>query len=129
MKARIENYKASICLKDYRNFLRRVLISVFLLSLGVVHSSQAQEILYRSTPFKDGEVLRYKVKWGIIRLGTVENSQQVIDSLFFPSYLIQLQAKSTKLKVFLFAHSPISYNFVLEKGKKKEAMAVYRYDF
>lgn len=108
--------------------LRRVSVFILFLFFGAVNLAPAQAFLYKSTPFKDGEVLRYKVKWGFIRVGTVEISQRIIEPSYPPWYLVQMRAKSTKFKVVLHADSPTNSRFVLERGKEKQTKTVYRYD-
>lgn len=108
--------------------LRKALISISVLLFGVWCPSPAKTIWYKNTPFKDGEVLLYKVKWGFIRLGTIEISQHIIDSSFSSRYLVQLQAKSTNFRVILNADSPTNSNFVLKQNKEKEITTVYRCD-
>ena len=110
-----------------KHVLPSVLIFISFLFLGSIHSTFAQTPSYSSRPFSDGEVLRYKVKWGFIRVGTVEITQQAVDSSFFPKYLVQLEAKSTKIKVVLHAHSPTNTDFMLEQSREK--ITVYKYDF
>lgn len=101
---------------------------VFFLFFGGVNLAPAQALLYKSTPFKDGEILRFKVKWGFIRVGTVEISQRIIEPSYPPWYLVQMRASSTEFKVVLHASSPTNSRFVLEKGKEKQTRTVYWYD-
>ncbi len=110
-----------------KHILPSALFFISFLFLGSIPSSSAQSLSYNSAPFRDGEVLRYKVKWSFIRVATVEITQQAVDSSFFPKYLVQLDAKSTRIKVVLHAHSPTNTNFILEQGREK--ITVYKYDF
>jgi hypothetical protein len=114
--------------KDKQGFLRMILILNFFLFLGVMPLRPVQQMRYKRTPFKDGEVLRYKVKWSFIRIGTVEISQRIMGLSFSALYLVQLRAKSTTFKVFLDADSPTSMTFVVEQDKEKGNVKAYRYD-
>lgn len=108
--------------------LGKVLILISFLFFGAWHLSPAIAVGYKSTPFKDGEVLRYRIKWGFIRLGTIEISQRSVDSSFSPLYLVQLEAKSIKFKVVLHPDLPTNSNFILEQNKGREIVTIYRYD-
>lgn len=110
-----------------RRILPLAVAFISFLFLGSIHSTSVQTFSHNNTPFRDGEMLRYKVKWSFIRIGTVEITQQAVDSSFFPKYLVQLEAKSTKIKVILHSHSLTSTDFVLEQGR--ERITAYKYDF
>jgi hypothetical protein len=117
--------------KDNQNkqgFLRRILILNFLFFLGVISLSPVQKTRYKRTPFKDGEILSYKVKWGFIRIGTVEISQRIMNLSYSSLYLVQLRAKSSTFKVFLDADSPTSMSFVMEEDKQNGNVKAYLYD-
>ena len=73
------------------------LIFCFLL-FGCIEASNAQQSgqfsHYKSDPFSNGEVLRYKVKWGFIRLGTVEIRQTIPDASNPSRFQLQMKSKS-----------------------------------
>lgn len=114
--------------ENKQGIIIRVLILNLSLFFGAVYLLRAQPLQYKRTPFKDGEVLLYKVKWGFIRLGTVKISQQIIEPSFSSKYMIQLRAKSTNFKSVLDADSPTNSNFFLEESKGKKTITGYRYD-
>ena len=125
---RVRIFRANGLAEIKQLFVKSALIFISVFFFGAWCAFPANTLLYKNTPFKDGEVLRYKVKWGFIRLGTIEISQQIINSPFSSRYLVQLQAKSTNFSVVLNADSPTHLDFVLKQNKDKETKTVYRYD-
>lgn len=128
MRVRMKKFKRQEWLN---NSLRFPGMTFFLISfsiIGIRYPSSTQIPGYTNTPFKDGELLRYKVKWGFIRLGTIEISQEALKQSYYTKYLIQLNAKSIRFKVVLDATSPTRSNFILEESGEKETSTVYWYD-
>ena len=112
-------------------------VLALLLNTGVIPAVSAQTTNYNISTFQDGELLRYKVKWGIFRLGTVEISQQMSTIRFFPGYLVTIKAQSGNVpfikvysvsKGFLNPAAPTNKHFVNEKGKEDKSHTAYKYD-
>lgn len=127
MRVRAKKFQPQEWLKNSLRFPGITFFLIFFSILGIWSPSSAQILGYKNTPFKDSEVLHYKVKWGFTRLGTVEISQKALEQFYYTKYLIQLNAKSTRFKVVLDTDSPTHSNFILEESGEKETTTVYWY--
>jgi hypothetical protein len=118
--------------------VRRILFC--LLFSGAVVSAQAQtwyesSKYYNPAPYKQKERLRFKVKYGFIRLGTMEIRQKLLDTTAYEVTMILKSASGlpfidldSYVKALLVAGSSRSYDYLtIAKGAKKERIA-YRYD-
>lgn len=76
-----------------RFFSRRCLLLLLVLS----GSAPAQ--WYKASAFSDGEWLKYKVKWGFIRLGTIEVFQEALPDAAPPAYRVMMRARSARLQL------------------------------
>lgn len=125
--------------EKYRN-LPDIIFSVYpavlLCVLFFLHPLQAQNSWYKETAFSDGEWLKYKVKWGFIRLGTLEIFQTKIKNSSPSQYKIEMRAKSANLpfidvffvnKGILDPNVPTLQTFRLESGREKENITTYIY--
>jgi hypothetical protein len=111
-----------------------LLWSVFIMA----HASIAQSRSYNSTPFQAGEMLRYKVSWHFIRLGTMVIQQQLAEANDTSKFVVKMHAESDPslsfINVFfvnqsrLFSHSPTNIDHMLESGRAKKTRKLYRYD-
>lgn len=71
-----------------------------LLALIGISESRAQQRIHAVSPFSAGEVLRYKVTWSFIRLGTVIVEQRA-DSTNPGSFLVSMSVTSTPSLPFI----------------------------
>jgi hypothetical protein len=93
---------------------------------------------YTAAPFIDGEVLRYKVRWGPIRLATMTITQERMPSSAAPRYIVRMSGETKPGLPFLdlvFANravllsdSPTSRDFTFETGRSVKSTIAYRYD-
>ena len=99
-------------------------------------SGSGQQQAFKSSPFNDGEWLKYKVKWGFIRLGTLEFFQERVQDAHGPVYRVTMRAKSAKLpfikihfvnECLLNALQPVLSDFSIKIGKEAENVTTYRY--
>jgi len=87
------------------------------------------------SPFLDGEVLKYKVKWGFIRLGTVTVFQQKDKDAWPAAFQVKLLARSAKVP-FISVFSDITgkllpqiltnKHYISISGKESKNISVYR---
>lgn len=69
--------------------------------VGIIGQSSAQGQSIERAPFKVGEILRYKVKWAFIRLGTVAIRQLPADSTDTTAYLLEMSVQSAPSLPFI----------------------------
>jgi len=89
-------------------------------------------------PFQAGEVLKYGVHWGFIRLGTIVFTQQLRDAKDSSSYVVTLSGESSPMLKFIdaaFANRAVissrslaSLEYISEVGRKKHLRIVQRLD-
>jgi hypothetical protein len=108
---------------------------LFIFFMNVTLSGQPS--WYQAGAFCDGEWLRYKVKWGIIRLGTIEILQEKIEYNNSPVFIIKMQAESANLpfiNVFfinegrLNPYQPTLQYFTLTSGRDAGNVTTYIYN-
>ena len=87
--------------------------------------------------FVEEESLHYKVKWGFIRLGSVEVTQRRIDTLQSTKFVVQIKAESKPLpfinlyfvnRSILSTPSPINEHFNLLLGRDQQSVTTYLFD-
>lgn len=87
--------------------------------------------------FVEKESLHYKVKWGFIRLGSVEVTQRRIDTLQSKRFVVQIKAESKPLpfinlyfvnRSILSTPSPINERFNLLLGRDQQNVTTYLFD-
>lgn len=110
----------------------------FLVLFCLVGQTTAYSQTQHRTPFKAGEVLRYKVKWTFIRLGTVVIRQLPADSTDTTAFLLEMSVHSAPALPFInvnFLNSTylttISQSVALEtivSGENSSQRTTYRYD-
>ena len=93
---------------------------------------------YSAAPFQPGEVLHYKVKWGIFRLGTMELVQEPPDSSGNARCAISLSGQSARGMPFvhfhtvdralLDPHDPRNWVFSTESAGDSGGRTFYRSD-
>jgi hypothetical protein len=97
----------------------------------------AQSDFHKESVFKDGEWLRYKVKWSFIRLGTLEIFQKRLQEIPGTVYQVKMHARSAKLpfiNVFfineglLNPYQPTLQDFKLTSGKDYQRVSTYIYN-
>lgn len=103
----------------------------------VIQSAAGQNVQPSSSIFVDGEWLSYKVKWGFIRLGTVEITQQRVDSLQPERFVVKITGDSRPLPfidVYFINESvldptrPVNENFNLFLGREQQRVTTYSFD-
>ena len=110
-----------------------------LCTIGAARNAHAEpETGYSNVPFSAGEILKYKVKWGPVRLGTLEISQGRADSPDTVRYLLKMTGESAKGLPFihvLFSDdavlnpgSPGNWVFTSHEGLGQKGSTVYRSD-
>ncbi|MBI4417894.1 MAG: DUF3108 domain-containing protein [Ignavibacteriales bacterium] len=79
------------------NMFRHTLsVSRFLILLLALQPGEAPaQLRILRSPFSDGEVLRYKVKWNFIRVGTVMISQREMNERGMRKTVVHMAARST----------------------------------
>jgi hypothetical protein len=116
--------------------------SLFLLLLTIAFffgspQVSAQSDFHKESAFKDGEWLKYKVKWGFIRLGTLEIFQKRVQEIPGTVYQVKMHAKSANLPFisvffinegFLNPYQPTLLDFKLTSGKDYERVSTYIYN-
>jgi len=109
--------------------LRRHL-TLFVLAVSLAHSVPAANIPAEPNmfSFQNGEVLRYKVKWGFIRLATIELSQKALGPSLPAQYEVLLKIKETRLKSTLNPSSLASQVFLQEEGGERTRRVTCRYE-
>jgi len=102
----------------------------FVLAVSLAHSAPAANVPAEPNmfSFQNGEVLRYKVKWGFIRLATIELSQKALGSSFPAQYEVLLKVKETQLKSTLNPSSLASQIFLQEEGGERTRRMTCRYE-
>lgn len=103
----------------------------------VIQFAAGQSLESGNEIFVDEEWLRYKVKWGLIRLGSVEVTQQRIDTPQSPKYVVQIKAESRSLpfinlyfvnRSILDASKPVNEHFNLFLGRDHQSITTYSFD-
>ena len=114
-----------------RFFSRCCLLLLFCLS----GSAPAQ--WYKASAFSAGEWLKYKVKWGFIRLGTIEVFQEEIADANPPAFRVMMRAKSAKLQIIsvffvnegiVNPRQPTLQQFTITVGKDARDVTTYTFD-
>lgn len=114
-----------------RFFSRRCLLLLLVLSGSV----PAQ--WYKASAFSDGEWLKYKVKWGFIRLGTIEVFQEELPETTPRAFRVMMRAKSAKLQIInvffinegiVNPRQPTLQQFKITVGKDARDITTYTYD-
>ncbi len=98
----------------------------------------SQENLVNRSAFKAGEVLRYKVKWSFIRLGSLEVRQELCDSADRACYRIILTAESAQglpfIDIYFVNQGKVStetlesLEFTSDIGREKRNRSVHQTD-
>lgn len=89
-------------------------------------------------PFQPGEVLRFKVRWGFVRLGSITLKQEPPDQRDPSKRVLTLSGESSPLLKFIDAafvnraviseKSLVSYDYTSEVGRKKHLRISQRLD-
>ena len=119
--------------------IKMVVVVGFLLFAGASGPAAAASAgAYSSAPFRPGEVLHYKVKWGPIRLGTLEISQDRSGPADSGRYSVKLTGRSAKGVPFLHvlfadravldSRSPSNWIFTSEDSLIPQGATTYRSD-
>lgn len=124
-------------IKKNQSCLLLIFIVIFYSFFFPLTSGLTQSDFHKVTAFANGERLKYKVKWGIIRLGTLEIYQKKIQDLPVTIYQIEMNAQSENLPFinvffinegFLNPYQPTLRHFTLITGREKEHVSTYIYD-
>ena len=112
-------------------------VSFLVLSCSI-GQALAQTSEQARSPFKVGEVLRYKVKWAFLRLGTVVIRQLPADSTDATACVVEMSVQSAPALPFIDVHftnrtclSSISQSILREtivSGNDSSEKTTYRYD-
>jgi hypothetical protein len=116
------------------------LLRLFIASLilfAILLPSTAYGQLTEESPFFSGERLTYRVKWMFIRLGTVEITQQALDTSENRTYAITMHVQSAQGLPFInldFTHqthlasSPLHvFDEIITSSTGEKAITVYRH--
>jgi hypothetical protein len=116
--------------------LRHGIWCMFVVGFVALPSAEAQ--LLQRHPFKVGEVLRYKVKWAFVRLGTVTIRQLPVDSSDTTVSVLEMSVQSAPALPFIDVNftnqthlSFLSQSLLKElviSGKNPSQKTIYRYD-
>ena len=118
-------------------FSRGILVFFLLSTLCFIPAIHGQNSWYKSTAFSDDEYLKYQVKWGPIRLGTIEIFQKQSLTSQASSYQIEMHARSENLpfidvffinKGILNPTHPTLQDFELTVGKEMTNKSHYTYN-
>jgi hypothetical protein len=91
---------------------------------------------YQQSAFSDGEWLKYKVRWGFIRLGTIEIFQEKLRDSNDQRFYVSMCARSANLpfvNVFfrneglINPYHPVLNGFRIYLGKKENTISTYIY--
>ena len=114
------------------------LLCLFVAPLLFVPANLYPQLRYVSTPFRDGERLTYKVKWGFIRLGTLHIRQSIVDPFSEDTMHIVLDGRSAAGLPFinvqflttalLDVHRPSNIRYELISGPDQRARTLYATD-
>jgi hypothetical protein len=98
------------------------------------HTSRAQ-LRYVATPFRHGEALTYKVRYGFIRLGTLRLRQSIADPLTTDTMRVEIEGSSAAGLPFISVHfvtramldvfRPTNIRFELVTGSAGTDRSVY----
>ena len=119
--------------KKYRSRILLIGITQILIILYNL-AAFGQSNWYQSSTFCDGEWLKYKVKWGFIRLGTVEVLQNKLNLSRAEFYRVSMHAKSVNLpfiNVFfvnegiLDPYRPTLLDFFVRIGKEGKTISSF----
>ena len=126
-------------MKTQNTFRNRMLVPILVYFIISILSTTGIALAqwYQTSAFSDGEYLKYKVKWGIIRLGTIEIFQEksIFDDIHV--FKVKMRAKSANLpfiNVFfinegnLNPYEPVLQHFTLISGKGENNITTYIYD-
>jgi len=116
--------------------LRYGFFCLFVLASVEISFSQNKEMT--QSAFQAGETLRYKVKWSLLRLGSLVVQQELADSTHSGRYRIILTAESARglpfIDVFFVNRGVIStetlagLEFTSDVGRNKESKFVHQID-
>ena len=116
--------------------MRRLLLGwIFVLCL-VLSSPASAQFRYVTTPFRDGEQLTYKVKWGFVRLGTMLMRQSTTDPFLFDTMKVVLEGNSAAGLPFISVrfittalldiHRPSNAWYELVPGNNPRTRTIYK---
>lgn len=121
-------------MKNVRRLNGRALLLLF----ALLSARGATAEGYSSAPFADGEVLRYKVRWGPIRLATLTIRQERVGGGSGDWYDVRMWgATSPRLRILdlaftnravLLSDRPTAHDFTFETGRSAISRIRYRYD-
>jgi len=114
-----------------------LIVSLCFMFLSGYSSVIGQSSWYQKTAFCDGEWLMYKVKWGFIRLGTIEVFQQKTKANGQVTFKVKMCARSANLPFinvffvnegYLNPWKPTLQQFTLTSGKEATNITTYVYN-
>ena len=116
--------------------LDRLVFAIWIMTI-LIQLATAQNVKSQNEIFAEEEWLRYKVKWGFIRLGSVEVIQQRIGSARSGKFVVQIKLESASLpfiklycvnRSILDSANPINEYFNLFLDKDLQNITAYAFD-
>lgn len=116
--------------------LDRVVFAVWMVTI-LIQLAAAQNVKSQNEIFAEEEWLRYKVKWGFIRVGSVEVIQKRMGTAGSAKFVVQIKLKSAPLpfinlycvnRSILNSFNPVNENFNLFLGKDLQNITAYTFD-
>jgi hypothetical protein len=105
------------------------------LSISFLPNVSLSQLRYVATPFRHGEALTYKVRYGFIRLGTVRMRQSIIDPLTADTMRVEIEGTSAAGLPFINVQfttvsnlsivQPTNIRFELVTGSNGSERSVY----
>lgn len=116
--------------------MRRFSLSWMVVLYVVVWTPLLAQFRYVTTPFRDGEQLSYKVKWGFVRLGSIHMRQSTTDPFMLDTMKVVLQGSSAAGLPFisvrftttalLDVHRPSNVWYELIPGNNPRTRTIYK---
>lgn len=119
-----------------KSLLDKLVFAAWILTI-LIQIAVAQNVNSENEIFAEEEWLRYKVKWGFIRVGSVEVVQKRISTAGSGKFVVQIKLESAPLpfinlycvnRSILNSLNPVNENFNLFLGKDLQNITAYTFD-
>jgi len=119
-----------------KSLLNKLVFAGWIVTI-LIQLAIAQNAAPQNEIFAEEEWLRYKVKWGFIRVGSVEVTQKRMDTAGSARFVVQIKLESAPLpfinlycvnRSILNRSNPINEYFNLFLGKDKQNVTTYAFD-
>jgi hypothetical protein len=119
-----------------KSLLNRLVFTAWIVTI-LIQLVAAQNVKSENEIFAEEEWLRYKVKWGFIRVGSVEVIQKRMDTAGSAKFVVQIKLESAPLpfinlycvnRSILNSSNPVNEHFNLYLGKDHQNITAYTFD-